>query len=49
VAAQADMDDNGVALRKPMPDELGKKNADGGTVSAQDFAHIYAFLKAQTQ
>jgi hypothetical protein len=32
-----------------MPDELGKKNADGGAVSAQDFAHIYAFLKTQTQ
>jgi mono/diheme cytochrome c family protein len=49
VAAQADIDNHGVALRVPMPDEVGKKNADGGTVSAQDFAHIYAFLKAQTQ
>ena len=49
MAAQADMDNNGVALRKPMPDELGKKNADGGAVSAEDFAHIYAFLKKQTQ
>jgi len=49
IAAQADMDNEGVALRMPMPDELGKKNADGGAVSAQDFAHIYAFLKTQTQ
>jgi hypothetical protein len=49
MAAQADMDNAGVSLRVPMPDELGKKNADGGTVSAQDFAHIYAFLRTQTQ
>ncbi len=50
MAAQADVDNNGVALRRPMPDWLGKKkNGDGGTVNAQDFAHIYAFLKTQTQ
>jgi mono/diheme cytochrome c family protein len=50
MAAQADIDNNGVALRRPMPDWLGKKKGgDGGVVSAQDFAHIYAFLKTQTQ
>lgn len=48
-AAQADMDNMGVALRKPMPDWLGKMGAGGAPLSAQDFAHIYAFLKTQTQ
>ena len=49
MAAQADMDNQGVSLRKPMPDWLGKKGVDGGVLSAQDFAHIYAWLKTQTQ
>ena len=40
MAAQADMDNNGVALRKPMPDWLGKQGLDGGPLGAQDFAHI---------
>ncbi len=47
MAAQGDIDNMGVALRKPMPDWLGKKNAAGKALSAQDFAHIYAFLKLQ--
>jgi hypothetical protein len=48
VGAQGDFDNNGVALRLPMPDWLGTKSPDGGTIGAQDFAHIYAFLKSQT-
>jgi mono/diheme cytochrome c family protein len=50
VAAQSDVDNLGVALRKPMPDWLGKTKGgpDGGVLSAQDFAHIFAYLKTQT-
>jgi hypothetical protein len=49
VAAQSDVDNLGVALRKPMPDWLGKtKGPDGGVLSAQDFAHIFAYLRTQT-
>lgn len=49
MAAQGDIDNNGVALRLPMPDWLGKKGLDGGPLGAGDFADIYAFLKTQTQ
>jgi mono/diheme cytochrome c family protein len=49
MAAQADMDNMGVALRAPMPTFMGKLNAAGQTLGAQDFADIYAFLKTQTQ
>ncbi len=49
MAAQADIDNRGVALRKPMPDWFGGTNGSGGTLSAQDFADIYAWLKTQTQ
>jgi predicted esterase len=49
MAAQGDMDNLGVALRKPMPDWLGRTNSHGQKLSAQDFAHIYAFLKTQTE
>jgi hypothetical protein len=49
MAAQGDIDNHGVALRQPMPDWLGKRGLDGGPLGAQDFAHIYSFLKSQTQ
>jgi hypothetical protein len=50
MAAQGDLDNNGVALRKPMVDWLGKKNnVDGGVLNAQDFANIYSYLLTQTQ
>ena len=49
MAAQCDMDNRGVALRVPMPDWFGGTNATGGTLSGQDFADIYAWLKTQTK
>jgi mono/diheme cytochrome c family protein len=49
VAARADMDNGGVALRLPMPDWLSQPNpATGAPLSTQDLADIYAFLKTQT-
>jgi hypothetical protein len=42
LAAQGSIDNRGVALRKPMPDQLGAP-------TAQDFADIYAFMRTQTQ
>jgi|HubBroStandDraft_1064217.scaffolds.fasta_scaffold36467_3 hypothetical protein len=49
VAARADMDNGGVALRLPMPDWLSTPNpATGAPLATQDFADIYAFLKTQT-
>jgi mono/diheme cytochrome c family protein len=48
MAAQGDIDNNGVALRQPMVDWLGKKNnVDGGVLNAQDFANIYSYLSTQ--
>jgi hypothetical protein len=49
LAAQADVDNNGVALRSPMPDWFGGTSLDGGTLSGQDFADIYAWLKTQSE
>ena len=49
MSALGDIDNNGVALRVPMPDWLGKKGVDGGPLGGQDFADIYAFLVTQTQ
>jgi mono/diheme cytochrome c family protein len=49
MAAQADIDNFGVALRAPMPVWLGKQGAGTQPLNAQDFADIYAWLKAQTQ
>jgi hypothetical protein len=50
VAARADMNKGGVALRLPMPDWLAATNpATGQPLTTQDFADIYAFLKTQTQ
>ena len=48
MASQADIDNRGVALRMPMPDWFGGTNGSGGTLSGQDFADIYAWLKTQT-
>jgi hypothetical protein len=47
-ASLADMDNSGVALRPPMPDQ-SQSIANGKPVGAQEFAHIYAFLKTQTK
>ena len=47
IATLGDFDNHGVALRKPMPDWLGKPGLDAGPLGAQDVAHIYAFLKTQ--
>jgi hypothetical protein len=47
-AAEADMDNQGVALRHPMPD-FTQASVGGKTVGAQELAHIYAFLKTQTK
>jgi hypothetical protein len=45
LASQGSIDNSGVALRVPMPDYLGAPNGlDGGTLTSQDFADIYAFL-----
>ncbi len=49
MAAQADMDNGGVALRIPMPVFFtAPDGTDGGVLGAQDFADIYAWLKTQT-
>ncbi len=49
VAARADMDNAGVALRLPMPDWLdGADPSTGHPLATQDFADIVAFLKTQT-
>jgi hypothetical protein len=42
LAGQGSVDNNGVALRKPMPDLLGP-------TTAQTYADIYAFMQTQTQ
>ena len=47
-AARADVDDLGVSLDSEMPNWLTKKAANGKTLTAADFADIYAFLKTQT-
>jgi hypothetical protein len=47
-ACAADMDNQGVALRAPMPD-ITQTTLAGHSVGAQEFADIYAFLKTQTQ
>jgi hypothetical protein len=48
MAVQADIDNNGVALRIPMPEFFDGKDGLGGILGAQDFADIYAWLKTQT-
>lgn len=49
VAARADIDNGGIALRKPMADWISTPNpATGAPLTTQDFADIYAFLKTQT-
>jgi len=48
MAIQADMDNKGVALQTPMPDFFQAAINDAGTtLSSQDFADIYAWLKTQ--
>ncbi|MGO9834944.1 MAG: hypothetical protein ACLP1X_12060 [Polyangiaceae bacterium] len=50
VAARADMDNVGIALRFPMPDWLDTTDpATGHPLATQDFADIFAFLRTQTQ
>jgi len=49
MAIQADMDNEGVALRAPMPNFFQATTNDAGTttLNAQDVADIYAWLKTQ--
>jgi Cytochrome c len=49
VAIQADIDNQGVALRGPMPDFFLVPTGDvGSTLNSQDVADIYAWLRTQT-
>jgi len=49
MAIQADMDNQGVALRGPMPDFFLVVTGDAGkTLNEQDVADIYAWLRTQT-
>jgi mono/diheme cytochrome c family protein len=49
-ASRADLDDQAVSLRLPMPDWLVTPNPSTmALLSPQDFADIFAFLKTQTQ
>jgi mono/diheme cytochrome c family protein len=48
ISSRADVDDGAVALRLPMPDWLGSPSpATGKSLTTQDLADIYAFLKTQ--
>lgn len=48
ISSRADLDDQAVSLRLPMPDWLGNANpATGKPLSTQDLADIYAYLKTQ--
>jgi hypothetical protein len=49
MAAQGDMDNNGVALRAPMPVFLDKMTGTGTTFGSQTAADIYAWLLTQTE
>jgi mono/diheme cytochrome c family protein len=50
VAAASDVDNGGVTLRAPMPDYLVSTNDEHPqTLTAQDYADLYAFLQTQTQ
>jgi hypothetical protein len=49
VAAQSGIDNQGVALRLPMPLWAGGNDGTGKPLDAQDFADIYAWLLTQTQ
>jgi mono/diheme cytochrome c family protein len=50
VSAYSGMDNGGLTLRLPMPGWLAERNpATGQTLTTQDFADLYAFLKTQTQ
>jgi hypothetical protein len=49
IASRADLDDEAVTLRLPMPDWIGTPNpSTGKTLTTQDFADIFAFLATQT-
>jgi mono/diheme cytochrome c family protein len=49
MAARCDMDNGGLTLRVPMPTFLATPNAATGlSLTARDFADIYAFVKTQT-
>jgi mono/diheme cytochrome c family protein len=49
VASRADMDNEGISLRQPMPDWLMRPGPTGQPLTTQDFADIFAFLKTQIQ
>jgi mono/diheme cytochrome c family protein len=48
IASRADLDDQAVSLRQPMPDWLSAESPGSGKVlTTQDFADIFAFLATQ--
>jgi mono/diheme cytochrome c family protein len=50
IASRADLDDEAVSLRQPMPDwTTGLNPANGRPPTTQDFADIFAFLATQKQ
>ena len=49
MAAQGDIDNNGVALRAPMVNKLGDLGPSKKPVNGQDFANVYSWLLLQTQ
>jgi hypothetical protein len=50
VAARVDVDNVGLSLRVPMPNWLAQPDlASGSTLTTQDLADIYAFLRTQTE
>jgi mono/diheme cytochrome c family protein len=49
MAAQSDIDNNGVALRAPMVNKLGDLGPSKKPVNGQDFANVYSWLLLQTQ
>ena len=49
IASRADVDDEGVTLRLPMPDWLGGPNpSTGKSLTTQELADIFAYLATQT-
>jgi mono/diheme cytochrome c family protein len=48
MTARSDMDNAGVSLSASMPRWLTRISANGKTLTTQDFADTYAFLKTQT-
>ncbi len=47
MAARADIDNEGLTLRDPMPDWLNPPPADGTALTTQELADVYAYLQTQ--